>query len=81
MGDDFRKRMARMSSYLFPIEMLQTTVSRGMEKYHDEHDFRFEDGRVTAIFVFCSRFKRVFYHYGIKKIAELKIGKAESFVI
>ena len=35
--------------------MLQTTVSRVMEKYHDEHDFRFGHGGITMIFTLCSR--------------------------
>ena len=39
IGDDFGKEMAHMTADLFDIEMLQTSVTRVVEKYHYEHDF------------------------------------------
>ncbi len=40
-----------------------------MRKYHDdEHDFRLGHGGITAICTLCDRFKRMFYHHGIKKL-------------
>ena len=59
-----------MLADLFQIEMLQTTVSRIMKKNQDEHDFRLGHGGITVIFAFCCRFKRIFRHHGIKKLAE-----------
>lgn len=51
--------------------MLQTTVSQAIKKYHDKHDFRFGQGGITVIFALCSWLKRVFFHHGIEKIAEI----------
>ena len=42
-----------------------------MKKYHDKHDFRFGHGGITVIFALCGRFKRVFCHHGIKKLAKI----------
>lgn len=39
MGNDLGKEMSHMPTDLFHIEMLQTTESRVMEKYHEEHNF------------------------------------------
>ena len=73
--------MAHMFTDLFLIEMLQTTVSRVMEKYHDKHDFRLGHGRITVIFALCCWFKRIFCHHSIEKFAELKISETKSSAI
>ena len=63
--------MAHMLADLFLIEVLQATVSRVMEKYHDKHDFSFGHSGSTVIFALCGRFKRIFCHHSIKKLAEI----------
>ena len=42
-----------------------------MEKYHDEHDFRFGHGEIMMIFALCCWFKRIFCRHSIKKLAEI----------
>lgn len=48
-----------MLANLFHIEVFQTTLSRVMEKYHDEHNFRFDHDGLTMKFALCGRFKRM----------------------
>lgn len=47
-----------MLADLFLIEMLQTTIARIMQKFHDKHDFRFGHNESTVIFALCGRLKR-----------------------
>ena len=69
--NDLGEEMTHMLANLFQIEMLQTTVSRIMKKYQDEHDFRLRQGETTVILALCAGFKRIFCHHCIKKLAEI----------
>lgn len=60
---------------LFQIEMLQTTVFRVMKKYHDKHDFCLWNDRITMILALCGGFKRIFFHYCVKKLQNRKSAK------
>ena len=69
--NNFWEEMTHILADLFQIEMLQTTVSRIIKKYQDEHDFCLGHGGVMVIFTLCSRFKRIFCQHSIKKFAEI----------
>lgn len=60
-----------MLAYIFLIEIFQATVSRIMKKYHNKYDSRLGYGELTVIFALYSRFKFIFCHCGIKKLAKI----------
>ena len=40
VGNNIRKEMAHMTADFFIVEIFQTTITRIVKQYHDQHDFR-----------------------------------------
>ena len=63
--------MAHVLAERFQIEVLQAAVAGVVEKYHDEHHFRLRQYRITVIIALFSLLYGLFFHHGIKKLAEI----------
>ena len=63
--------MAHVLTDGFQVEVLQVAVAGVVEKYHDEHHFRLRQRRITVIIALLSLLYGIFFHHGIKKLAEI----------
>ena len=63
--------MAHVLTDGFQVEVLQAAVAGVVEKYHDEHHFRLRQRRITVIIALFSLLYGIFFHHGIKKLAEI----------
>ena len=63
--------MAHVLTDGFQVEVLQAAVAGVVEKYHDEHHFRLRQRRITVIIALLSLLYGIFFHHGVKKLAEI----------
>ena len=69
--DNLWKEVSHILADLFLIEMLQTTIAWIMKEYQNQHDFCLGHGGITVILTLCGRWKSLFCHHCIKKLAKI----------
>ena len=73
--------MAHVLTDGFQVEMLQTSVARVVEQYHDKHHLRLRKRRITVIIALSSLLYGIFFHHGVKKLAEMSAIQNNSVTL